>query len=711
MSYSFGGVSGEIERVLSSIDPELLKEPTVNTDDDSDGDTSESELETNIDPSLLKELQDLAVDSSEHENFQPVPAPTVFTDSNEDPEILKELALLSGVEYSPPKPNSDSIITLGQVQQRQYQLKTCAVAFKKNGDINKAKHFLIEAKKLDSAIEFLSNGLPLEPNFVLPTLPDISLPLAVKVPTTTATTTATPNISLTQHPKSPTVSLKQTQIALPNSTMASKEPNFTLADQFDHIIGKLEAQAEEASKLAQQFYRLGDRSNALRFQRYKKGFLEQSKKVQTIRLQPSPSLPFLRQEEVSYSLPQEELDVGPNSLELLVARGRDLAHPQLGVQLPDSYIQYTLGYVPPGAPNGNTGYSPVVYRSADPEYNFSVLLGVDSTRAWQRYAERKSLTIEVFHYRGMLFRSWSLGKISVPLAPLLKNPIINKAVELLHPTTRKPTGARLELRLRLRRAIIAQPPSKVKLHWEVVIEKTDKAYVGNSENIKEEVTSKESGCNNDNEAVKHLSSNVPSSCNLGDTSESIINNIKSQEEIATIPHSAKVSISLHDSQVASEAHNVIPESTKHGSSEGFIRDDSPLVNQEATSVEDPKDQVLSEFYDLSRILSKPVIEMELERLSSDVNPPGPLPSNLTEWDSSARHSELNLQLQMLEIKAQLGQLDPSEYLSNLHLAIVNHKKLAVKLKQYNFLSLARIVLNHIRTMQGEVDELVSMGIA
>ncbi|KAJ9063414.1 hypothetical protein DSO57_1000008 [Entomophthora muscae] len=604
--------SDKIDSLLASIDPSLLElPPQIEVSEEDSGDEGAEADDGPIDAELLKELDELNATRA-------APEPKVQV-APEDPDLVQELAALVGEKVAVTESVSLPQFSEQQLRQRQFELKAAALAFKKSADLATAKKLMAEAKLLDDAIMLVGEGLPLEPGFTLPKIP---IPPTENIPA----------VAKLERPQSP---IKEKPKKLP------AQP--TLADQFDSLVIKLEAQVDLAGQLARQFFRLGDRSNALRFQRYRKGFQAQMEQVESCRLQLHPAMPQTRTEVVTFSLPQEELDVAPNVVEVWFGRAWGLTHPQLGIKQPDSYVQCTLGF------NNAMGSSPVAHKTADPSYDYTARLGVDGSRAWQRHAERKSLTIEVLHYRGFLFQAWSLGRASIPLAPLLRSPSLEQIVELTHPTSRRPTGARIEVRIKMRRPILPQPAQQTQQEWIVVLPPSETSQAQPAPEA----------------ALEDKSNTTPTI-----VSPVIESSIKEKN---APPH-----------PTPPENSNLPTESNQ----------------------DEEKESALAEFFNTGRIVAKTVIEMEIERLSSS-SELAPLPAG---WDATEKRAELELKLNMLEVQAQLGQLDPSIYLGQLFASLSAHKTLAIRLKKLQLLAHARQVMVHIKAIQTEVDELISMGI-
>ena len=64
------------------------------------------------------------------------------------------------------------------------------------------------------------------------------------------------------------------------------------------------------------------------------------------------------------------------------------------------------------------------------EFNYSKVLKIERTKAFQRFLERRKATFEVFHYRGFLRKSISLGRGMLKLDGLLNRTEVVEVVEV-----------------------------------------------------------------------------------------------------------------------------------------------------------------------------------------------------------------------------------------------------------------------------------------
>lgn len=148
-----------------------------------------------------------------------------------------------------------------------------------------------------------------------------------------------------------------------------------------------------------------------------------------------PNIPPLHYEQVDYTY-KNLLDTIPdNMMEFKIIKAISLPTLDISTNL-EPFVTWDFGGWPPentAQAAMNKGETPVV-SGINPEFDFSIQIPISRTnRLFQRYVQRKKLTIEVFHNKytyGLFRRPVSLGKVVIPMDRLLTKSSITGAYEV-----------------------------------------------------------------------------------------------------------------------------------------------------------------------------------------------------------------------------------------------------------------------------------------
>lgn len=172
------------------------------------------------------------------------------------------------------------------------------------------------------------------------------------------------------------------------------------------------------------------------FQKERKQFSADLEALQSIQASGGP-LPKFHSETKIYSY-INQLNLQENELELFIGKCVGIPIPS-GYTTVDSYMNYEIALPSEEAPQ--KGYSSVVKNTTDPgfrlffpfhpaflsfisspplvEFNFSVKILIERSKALVRFFEKKKITLELMHSKGFLRKATTLGVINLELAPLL----------------------------------------------------------------------------------------------------------------------------------------------------------------------------------------------------------------------------------------------------------------------------------------------------
>jgi hypothetical protein len=185
-----------------------------------------------------------------------------------------------------------------------------------------------------------------------------------------------------------------------------------------------------------------------------------------------PNIPSLHYEQVNY-IYKNVLDTIPdNMMEFKVVRAMSLPTLNIATNL-DPFVTWDFGGWPPentAQAAMNKGETPIV-SGINPEFDFTMHIPISRTnRLFQRYVQRKKLTVEVFHNKytyGLFRRPVSLGRVVLPMDRLLTKTSISGVFDLLD-ASRKKTGGKIELQVNLREPLTGEDMVKRSERWLVL---------------------------------------------------------------------------------------------------------------------------------------------------------------------------------------------------------------------------------------------------
>lgn len=305
-----------------------------------------------------------------------------------------------------PRVEDKKAAQMEMLKQRFEQYKAAYAQYKEAGDTGQAKVTLAAIKTINELSQAIQQGKPIDLSKVPPE------PFVVIVPRLDE--------------------VEQQRLA----AFAKLENEFT---------AQIKAVHEQAKKLKDSPLR-EDKQKAVDMYRRQKEMMEDLKVIIAARESGQP-LPRHRyevkqtQEELVFShLRDYEMEVG-------VVRCLHLPVPK-EIATVESYVYITFPY--PKAETPQVIKSPSVTKSLDPVYNFVGKLEIERKKSFLRLCERKRpITFEIYH-RKLLGRDVLLGKGELSLEGLINKCEVTELVDILKPTSRKATGGKLEVCLRLR---------------------------------------------------------------------------------------------------------------------------------------------------------------------------------------------------------------------------------------------------------------------
>ncbi|KAJ2896286.1 hypothetical protein GGI21_005060, partial [Coemansia aciculifera] len=301
---------------------------------------------------------------------------------------------------------------------RQQQLKTAAVAAKRQGDMSQARELLVQLKDVQALLQLL------QPSQQIATGTDLAAPPPAR--DTPVTFTQTPRLAKSA---ATTQSLPGLTVPQPHKDLGKvlgKDLGKDSVMGFAAMKEELDAQTAKASRLATYFLKAGDKPTALEFHRLKKRAATDLATVSSYEANGRSLPPPFSYKEVQWSAPVEQRrDISANELQIAVGRlvsDGDLAATLGGKS--DFFVQWELGWP---RDKGHKAYTRTVkyaeFEASRGDLEIDYSRNVDfvdrqHTRPFVRWLDRGRLTVELYKYMGLIWGSQLIGRASLPLSEL-----------------------------------------------------------------------------------------------------------------------------------------------------------------------------------------------------------------------------------------------------------------------------------------------------
>ncbi|CEP08021.1 hypothetical protein [Parasitella parasitica] len=533
--------------------------------------------------------------------------------------------------------NSQQILDLlGKIISLQKQYKEAALHYKELGNLAVAKQMVRTSKELLQTGIRLKNG-------------EIENPAVVRLP-------GEPDLSLGDG------KIRQVDMVL-------RGPNPT---SFEQIEAQLTYQMNVCHNLSVQLasstrYKPKSSKTLMNSQQqdaYAKA--EQALSADLVSLHATkPNIPPLHYEQVDYTY-KNLLDTIPeNMMEFKIIKATSLPTLDISAKL-EPFVAWNFGGWPPentAQAAMNRGETPIA-AGINPQYDFNVQIPISRTnRLFQRYLQRKKLTVEVYHNNyayGLFKRPVLLGKLVIPMERLLTKASINGTFDLLDGSKRK-TGGKIEIEVNLREPLTGEDIAKRSERWLVL------------------------------DAFGSTVSECLSLANLtvGGPQRPPMSSTPAQSEVGL---SNVIEQAPAISPVQQQQH--LPPAASLPEQQQKQADKDMPANSDLEAAEE-------EFNSVDNIVSNMVMEHELSLVNSKLASKS---TDLQKEDLLDRKQSLEIKMNMLVVQVQTGILDMSTYLENVQKRMEADRRLALVFKKNNRLDLAKAALTRKKIMQDEVDE-------
>nr|CAG8436958.1 13447_t:CDS:2 [Entrophospora candida]CAG8438916.1 6698_t:CDS:2 [Entrophospora candida] len=524
-------------------------------------------------------------------------------------------------------------------------------------------------------------------------------------------------------------------------------------EQYSHLQTQLEAQSSLCHTIAAHYLKSGNKKQAALYLRYKNSFKADLNSLVSYSNH-DKDVPAFHYQEVSYEIENIFPELAANDMEICIERAWNLGNKEVNGNDVVAYVNWNVAWPPEGSPGAGSGKGDTSTsdRGMNPEFNFKKRIDIVRSRPFQRYLERKKATFEVFHYKGFLRKSISLGKATIKLDTLLKKSEIHDVLELVD-HVRKPTGGKLEIRIRLR-----TPYSQSD-----IITKTEKWLIIDEFN-KDFTSLISSSISTTSSSPAKSSSSSAATTTVATVNATPVNptfGVSSQSQLETKDLTTATTETTTSSSTESQQQKIFIESdsvtsppkkpTTSSSSpppasvasssktkEQNISQSLITSNTEAIVSDTGKDELEQAeeqlnrqffyffliiktkkiFYDtkgthsfsffyyfsVENIASNLVLQNEIELITNQITTleaqRKPIPEDLLD-----RQNELEIKMNLLLISVQTNELTMAEYIERVKASIVNCKKLALFFKKAGKLDEAKKALRRSKIMEDEVKEV------
>ncbi|NWV59908.1 C2D1B protein, partial [Malurus elegans] len=360
---------------------------------------------------------------------KPTPVPSAAAQEC-SPEHLKRAASASTLDKSESMAHLTPAVKeqLAFLENRKKQYLKAAIKAKRENNLEQAKTFLRTAKGLDLKIEQAKSGK---------------------------------TVDISKLPSPPTDDEGDFIFVHHEDVRLSQKAD----EVYAQLVKLLKDQHERCLQYSKQFMHLGNVAETTRFEKLAQGCKKDMEILQLARAQgmDPPSHHF---EERTFKMIRIFSELNSTEMHLLIVRGINLpAPPGVSPRDLDAFVKFEFQY--PSAEQPQKSKTPVINNNNCPEYNQLFKLNINRNhRGFRRAIRSKGIKFEVFH-KGSFFRSDKhVGTAHLKLDKLESECEVREIIEIFD--GRKPTGGKLEVKVRLREPLSGQDLQTVTENWLVL---------------------------------------------------------------------------------------------------------------------------------------------------------------------------------------------------------------------------------------------------
>eukprot|EP00079_Xenopus_tropicalis_P024429 XP_012817062.1 PREDICTED: coiled-coil and C2 domain-containing protein 1B [Xenopus tropicalis] len=398
---------GSVEKALEAA--QKLAKTAGNEEDDDDGEEGECQARPPGHPKPTQLVKPMPAVSDSEETSLTNKAPVKTASEGKLPPAVQE--------------------QLEFLEHRKKQYRKAALQAKQKNDLEQAKQHMRVAHTLQVSIDQVRSGK----------LVDIS-----KVP------------SLPDDEESDFVVVEHEDIKTPQNS----------EDVYSMLLKLLHEQHEKCIRYSKQFTQMGNVAETTRFEKMAEDCKKNCEILQLSQAQGLDPPPY-HFEDKTLKIVRVFSELSSTEMLLIIVRGINLPAPSgVAPNDLDAYVKFEFPYPSSEQPQKNKTL--VIKNTNSPEYEHSFKLNINRNhRGFKRVIQTKGIKFEIFHKGFFLVRSdKQVGTASVKLDKLETQCEIREIVEVFD--GRKPTGGKLEIKVRLRDPLNGQDLQVVTEKWLVM---------------------------------------------------------------------------------------------------------------------------------------------------------------------------------------------------------------------------------------------------
>ncbi|CAJ1072540.1 coiled-coil and C2 domain-containing protein 1B isoform X1 [Xyrichtys novacula] len=234
---------------------------------------------------------------------------------------------------------------------------------------------------------------------------------------------------------------------------------------YTQLVTILKEQYEKCMTHSKQFTHLGNVAETTKFEKMAASC---KKSLEVLKLAQSRGLPPPKHhfEERSFHTVRIFPELSSTDMVVIIVKGMNLPAPS-GIQTNDldAYVKFDFPY--PSSEQPQKHKTTVIKNTNSPEYNQSFTLSINRNhRGFRRVVTSKGLKLELLHKGGFLRSDKPIGTALVKLEKLESQSEIREIVEVID--GRKPTGGRVEVKVRLREPLSGKDMQTSTERWLVI---------------------------------------------------------------------------------------------------------------------------------------------------------------------------------------------------------------------------------------------------
>ncbi|XP_074544699.1 coiled-coil and C2 domain-containing protein 1A [Halichoeres trimaculatus] len=336
---------------------------------------------------------------------------------------------------APQAPGGSAAVKLGPKAQQQVDFLLlrrqaflrAALRSKQMKDMNGAANHLRHAKGLDPMISAAKSGLP---------------------------------VDITKIPGAP---VSEEDYSLARSRSSPLSPRSS--EQYQGLMDLMRKQHEKCLSYSQQFTQMGSVAEALKFEKLSEECMKSIEVLKNSHMKGQP-VPKCRTEERTFNTVKIYSNLTLNELMLYIIRGVNLPAPS-GVSANDLDASVKFEFPFPSTEEPQRDKTSTVKSTNSPEFKEQFKLNINRAhRGFKRVVQSKGIKFEVLHKGGLFKTDKVIGTAHLKLEALENHCSVREIIEVMD--GRKPTGGKLEVRVKIREPLTGVDVQPVTEKWLVL---------------------------------------------------------------------------------------------------------------------------------------------------------------------------------------------------------------------------------------------------